>query len=154
MVADRSVLIAFDGSEHARAAIAAAGRLLRPGPAVVVCVWTPIETAVSAASLGAPAGLALSGAQRLDAGARGAAERLAQEGAELARAAGLGAEARALKGAGAPWHAIVRCADEREAGVIVTGTRGRSAMSAAVLGSTARGLLHHTGRPVLVVAHR
>ena len=147
------VLIAYDGSDDARAAVAAAGGLLRAQPAVVACVWTPIATSASAATLGAPAAVAFAGADRLDAAARDTAQALAGEGAALAREAGLEAEPRAVEGAGAPWHAIVRCADELDAGVIVSGTRGRSTFAAAVLGSTAQGLLHHANRPVLVVAH-
>ena len=57
-----------------------------------------------------------------------------------------------MEGAAPAWHAILRCADELDASVIVAGSRGRSRMAAALLGSTAQGLLHHAHRPVLVVA--
>ena len=42
-------------------------------------------------------------------------------------------------------------AAEVDAAMIVTGTRGRSRTVAAVLGSTAEGILRHAHRPVLVV---
>jgi nucleotide-binding universal stress UspA family protein len=45
----------------------------------------------------------------------------------------------------------VEYAAEADAAMIVTGTRGRSRAVAAVLGSTAEGILHHAHRPVLVV---
>jgi nucleotide-binding universal stress UspA family protein len=47
--------------------------------------------------------------------------------------------------------AIVGAADERDAAVVVTGTRGRSPLTATLLGSTAEGILRHAGRPVLLV---
>ena len=145
------ILIAYDGSDHARAAIAAAGAVLATGPAVVACAWAPIASSAPVARLGAPAAVASVGAERLDAAARERAEGLAEEGAALAREAGFDAEARAVEGEGSAWHALVRCADELAAPVVVTGTRGRSALAAAVIGSTAQGLLNHAGRPVLVV---
>ena len=73
----RPVVIAYDGSEHARAAVEHAATLLRPCPAVVVCVWAPLALAASAATLGAPP----AGARGLDAAARDRAEQLAAEDA-------------------------------------------------------------------------
>jgi nucleotide-binding universal stress UspA family protein len=148
---DPPVLIAYDGSDHARIAVRRAAAMLRPGPAVVVCVWTPLERAAPAALVAVPAEVALAGARALDSAARDEAERLADEGAELARAAGLDALPRALESVGPAWNAIVRHADELDASVVVTGTRGRSALAAAVLGSTTQGVLNHAHRPVLVV---
>ena len=151
MDAEGPVLIAYDGSAHARAAVDHAAGLLRPRAAVVVCVWTPIEAVASAAVIALPAKVALAGAHALDAASREEAERLAREGMEIARSGGLDAEARAVEGVGPAWNAIVRVADEIDAGVVVTGTRGRSPLAAAVLGSTAQGVLSHARRPVLVV---
>jgi nucleotide-binding universal stress UspA family protein len=146
------ILVAYDGSDHARAAVERAASLLRARPTVVVCVWAPIVYTASSATLGAPGGVLMAGAQGLDEVARERAQQLADEGAELARQAGLDADARAVQAAGAAWHGIVRVADELDAALIVTGMRGRSAMAAAFLGSTAQGVLHHAHRPVLVVA--
>ena len=146
------ILVAYDGSDHARAAVERAASLLPARPTVVVCVWAPIVYTASSATLGAPGGVLMAGAQGLDEVARERAQQLADEGAELARQAGLDAVARAVQAAGAAWHGIVRVADELDAALIVTGTRGRSAMAAAFLGSTAQGVLHHAHRPVLVVA--
>ncbi|MDQ5834976.1 MAG: hypothetical protein M3550_18320 [Actinomycetota bacterium] len=41
------ILIAYDGSEDAKAAITTVGELLTPGAALVVTVWHPAELAVS-----------------------------------------------------------------------------------------------------------
>ena len=146
------IVIAYDGSHHARAAVERAGVLLPAHAAIVICVWAPVVVSASSAMLGAPGGVLMESDYGLDAVARERAIQLAEEGVELASRAGLNAHARAVQGTGAAWHGIVRCADELDAALIVTGTRGRSAMAAALLGSTAQGILHHAHRPVLVVA--
>jgi nucleotide-binding universal stress UspA family protein len=51
----------------------------------------------------------------------------------------------------APAHALVELADERDARVIVVGTRGEGPLRGALLGSTPHKLLHLADRPVLVV---
>jgi nucleotide-binding universal stress UspA family protein len=51
----------------------------------------------------------------------------------------------------APAHGLVELADERDARVIIVGTRGESPLRAAVLGSTPHRLLQLSDRPVLVV---
>ena len=79
------------------------------------------------------------------------AEQVAEEGAELARRAGFAAEPLLVRRSGPPWRAIVEYATEADAAMIVTGTRGRSRAVAAVLGSTAEGILRHAHRSVLVV---
>jgi nucleotide-binding universal stress UspA family protein len=148
----RPIVVAYDGSGHARAAVERAGALLPGHHAIVICVWAPITYSASSARLGATAGVLMDSDYGFDAVARERAEQLAEEGAELAQDAGLNADARAVQATGAAWHGIVRCADEFDAALIVTGTRGRSTMAAALLGSTAQGILHHARRPVLVVA--
>jgi nucleotide-binding universal stress UspA family protein len=144
------VLIAYDGSSHARAAIEHAGALLRPGPAVVATAWTTFEDAAPAALLAVPGDVVRGAVEDLDAAARETAEELAAEGAELARAAGFDAEPRALRSRHAFFTAVLACADEIDASAIVLGSRGRSAVAAAFLGSVSTGVLHNTRRPVLV----
>jgi len=53
--------------------------------------------------------------------------------------------------AGRTAHQIVRAASEFGADAIVIGSRGRSALSAAVLGSVAQGVLHLAKQRVVVV---
>ena len=149
--APQPVVLAYDGSAIAQAAIARAGELLGPRPAVVVSVWAPIEHAATAATIAVPGGVAVAGARGLDAAERRNAERLAEDGVELARRAGFAAEPLAIRHEGAPWRAIVDCAAELQAAAVVSGTRGRSLPVAAMLGSTAEGVLHHAHRPVLLV---
>jgi nucleotide-binding universal stress UspA family protein len=77
-----------------------------------------------------------------------ASKRLA-DATELA--AGEGAEVEAVIVERAPAEALVELAAERDARVIVIGTRGESPIRGALLGSTAHKLLHLSDRPVLVV---
>jgi nucleotide-binding universal stress UspA family protein len=48
-------------------------------------------------------------------------------------------------------ESIVALADEKNADLIVIGSRGRGAVTSALLGSISLGVLRHAGRPVLVV---
>lgn len=60
-----------------------------------------------------------------------------------------GADVRVLHGR--PGDAIVECADEVEADLIVIGTHGRRGFQRAVMGSVATRVARTAGRPVLVV---
>jgi nucleotide-binding universal stress UspA family protein len=144
------VLIAYDGSAHARAAIERAGQVLHSGPAVVATAWTSFGDEAPAALLALPGDVVRDAVKDLDDAARETAEELAAEGAELARAAGFDAEPRAVRSPHAFFAALLACADEIDASALVLGSRGRSAIAAAVLGSVSTGVLHHTRRPVLV----
>ncbi|HEX8103000.1 MAG TPA: universal stress protein, partial [Solirubrobacteraceae bacterium] len=146
----RPALIGYDGSSAARAAVAEAARVLK-GPAVVATAWTSFREAAPEVLLAIPADAVGDAVDDLDAVERETAEALAAEGVALAREAGLEAEARALRSTGPHFAALIALADELDAEVIVVGSRGRSALAAAVLGSVSTGVLHHTRRPVLVV---
>ena len=144
------VLIGYDGSEHARAAIARAGQLLRPGPAVVVTVWSTLEAAAPSALLALPSEVVAEAVSDIDAATLEAAAATATEGAALASAAGFDARAEPIRGSSAVFAALVAYADELDAAAIVLGSRGRSTLAATLLGSVSTGVLHHTVRPVLV----
>jgi nucleotide-binding universal stress UspA family protein len=49
------------------------------------------------------------------------------------------------------WRAILDLAEEETAELIVLGSRGRSGIKSMVLGSVSYGVLHNSGRPVLIV---
>jgi len=68
-----------------------------------------------------------------------------------ALAAGAEVDVEAVIVERAPATALVELADERDARVIVVGTRGESPIRGALLGSTPHKLLHLSHRPVLVV---
>ena len=144
------VLFGYDGSSHARTAITRAGELFRPGPAVVVTVWSTLEHAAPSALAALPSGVVAGAVSDIDAATREAAEAMAAEGAELAAAAGFEARPQAVRSSGAIFAALIACAAELDAAAIVVGSRGRSTLAATLLGSVSTGVLHHTARPVLV----
>ena len=68
--------------------------------------------------------------------------------AKLAREAGVDAEVVIVAGHAA--DEIVAYADTIDADLIVMGSRGRGAVTSALLGSVSHGVLHEARRPVLV----
>jgi nucleotide-binding universal stress UspA family protein len=64
-----------------------------------------------------------------------------------------GAEVEAVIVERRPAEGLVDLADERDARVIVVGTRGEHPLRGALLGSTPHKLLQLSDRPVLVVPH-
>jgi nucleotide-binding universal stress UspA family protein len=82
---------------------------------------------------------------------RGHAERVAHDGAELARSLGLDAEALAVVGVRDIARTIVEAARERQAATIVVGSRGLSGLRARFEGSTSKDVVKHAPCPVVVV---
>jgi len=76
------------------------------------------------------------------------------EAVALAGEAGTDAEIEAVIVEQAPAPGLVELADERDARVIIVGTRGESPIRGALLGSTPHKLLQLSDRPVLVVPSR
>ena len=72
-------------------------------------------------------------------------------GRALARKAGLAVEARCVESGTTVWTTIVEIADELDADVIVTGTRGTTGLRSLIHSSTADQVLRHSRRPVLIV---
>src|SRR5687767_3250265 len=144
-------LIAYDGSDDAATAIRSAGHLLAPRPAIVAHVWDSLAALMLHTDVRGLTGSMREAAEELDEEDRRDAERIAAEGAELAREAGFDAEAHALQGKPKAWPTLLAKADEIDAAVVVIGSRGLGSVKSALVGSVSSGLLHHTRRPVLVV---
>lgn len=144
-----TTLIAYDGSEDSQRAITVAARLLTAAPTCVVTVWEPLITQISSQPMSVATG---DDAEVIDERMRADAESRAAEGAELARQAGLGdVTYRAAADPGTIWDALIAAADELDADVLVTGSRGLGGLKSLLLGSVSRNLLQHAARPVLVV---
>ena len=146
-----TALIAYDGSDDAAAAIRSAGHLLAPRPAIVAHVWDSLAALLLHTDVRGLTGGMRDAAEELDEEDRLEAERVAMEGAELAREAGFAAEAHALQGKPKAWPTLLAKAGEMDAAVVVIGSRGQGAVKSALFGSVSSGLLHHAHRPLLVV---
>jgi nucleotide-binding universal stress UspA family protein len=146
----RPVLIAYDGSDQAKGAIAEAGRVLGGRRrAVVLTVREPIES-YDFAGLGGATTLDPATVSAMQESAQNEATVVAEEGAALAREAGFLAEARVEVGP-TPWQEIVAVGDQLDADAIVIGSRGRTGLTKVLLGSVASAVAQHSGRSVLIV---
>jgi nucleotide-binding universal stress UspA family protein len=145
-------VLAFDGSDHARRAVDHAGRVLPGATTALVTVWESFARLAARHGVAGP--LAATAVEDADKATRETAARLAEEGAQLARQAGLAAHAEPVESEDGVWRAIVAVAERRNADVIVVGARGRGDIASAILGSVTHDLLGHSPRPVLVVPPR
>lgn len=147
----RPILLCYDGSPSAKHALAEAGQLLAPAPALLVHVWLPISRVLLwSPAFGTPGPLAEPAAE-LDDAWRAGAQRIVDEGLALARDAGFDATPLLAESRDGAWRTIVALGEERDARLIVTGSHGISPAASRLLGSVAAGVVHHTARPVLVV---
>lgn len=145
------IVLAYDGSESAKHAIATAHDLLGDTPATVVHVWDPPANFLPVDPFGGLQTWSPSQVTELEAMILERANTTLSQGVELARTTGFAAQGRLERTAGAPWRAILEAADELDAKLIVVGARGLSAVESLVLGAVSNSVVHHAKRPVLVV---
>ena len=158
----RALLLCYDGSPPADAAIDAAGGLAPGRRALVAHVWVsgaprlPLPEVVSTPEVRQTIEDVVA---ELDTSARRHAEDVAVSGTERARALGLDAEPLVIRVlgsiAGHPEVGVARAlataAEDHDAALVVISSRGRSQFEAAMLGSVSYGVLHLSRRPTLVV---
>jgi nucleotide-binding universal stress UspA family protein len=148
------LLIAFDGSAAAEAAVRTAGALFPGARATVLTIHEPAvgpSTVFRAGGALMPPDVVQQSLREFESELVAEAEAAAAEGARLAEAAGLDAEPAVAAGERQPWEPILAASVQRGADVVVCGTRGRGAVARSVLGSTSSSLLHHAEGAVLVV---
>jgi nucleotide-binding universal stress UspA family protein len=147
------LLLAYDGSDVARRGVREAGELFGPRPALVTTVWEPaLAYSATAPATGLdPVPLDVGGAQEVEQELESHARRVAEEGAEIARSAGLEAQPLAVAGEANVADTIVELARKHGAAAIVIGSRGLSGLRARLEGSTSSGVLKHASCPVVVV---
>jgi len=142
------ILIAYDGSDDAKAAIEQSSKLFPGEPATVLTVWQRfIDTMVRT---GGGINLAIDYDEVDQETEKGAREK-AEEGAALAREAGLDAAARSGVVETTAADAILAGAAAVEANVVVCGSRGYTGVKSLLLGSTSHHILQHADLPVVVV---
>ena len=149
---ERPVMVAYDGSAEAHAAVSAAVTLFPGRRLFVITVWerglAMAMVSASGAAARSPSGAFTGEVLRVE---RGETKRSAKEGTELARDLGASADAIAITQDSQASTAIVSEADRHDACAIVVGSRGLGMVKAPLLGSTSQALLRHSSRPVLVV---
>lgn len=148
------ILLAFDGSADARAAIDHAAQLMPGSEVTVITVWEPLfDALMRSGSMGAGIGMGgfTGDSVPIDEDTRAAALERAREGADLASTLGLVASARCAPRRSGVAHTILAAAAHVDAGVIVMGTRGLSGVKSFLLGSVSHSVVQHADCPVLVV---
>jgi nucleotide-binding universal stress UspA family protein len=157
MNATAPVLIAYDGSDAAHRAIHKTAELLGSRRALVLTVWKPGLSAdeVTAVRGGtrtiAPSPVEVEEAEEVHDALQARAERIAEEGAELAKSLGLESEALAVANKGTVAETIIELARERDVAAIIVGSRGLSGLRARLEGSVSMAVLKRSPCPVLIV---
>jgi nucleotide-binding universal stress UspA family protein len=139
----KKVLIAVDGSDPSKSAIATVGKLSRSGlsPGVVlvhVRAWPVLYGEASVSSL-----------EQIEQAEKAHQERLLAEAQAQALSAGL-TVADKVAAVGEPAAEIVRVAQECGADQIAMGTHGRGALGSLFIGSVAQRVVHLSTVPVLL----
>lgn len=157
-MSEKPIVIAYDGSQAARAAIRHAGELFGHHSAIVVTAWDPrlgemmlVPEPTGLGTMVMPYDPAL--AREINREVEHTAAEIAAGGAELARSCGLDAQEVALEDASHPAEAILTLARERDAAAIVLGSRGHGALRAKLLGSTSDAVLKGSGELPVVIVH-
>jgi nucleotide-binding universal stress UspA family protein len=153
---DRPVLVAYDGSAEAQAAVREAAALFGGRRLLIATVWEP---ALAAVAFTPPPGDMWPSSLVPDpaevAALEKAEQRHATEGAEagaaLARELGAPAEPVAVPDETDVAKTLATLADQHDACAVVVGSRGLGGVKRHLLGSTTQRLLRHTERSVLVV---
>jgi nucleotide-binding universal stress UspA family protein len=140
------LLVCFDGSEGAKAALAAAAAAFAGRRAVVACYWQPF--AASSRRFEIDIRELVQNAADINRREQEVAEAMAAEGAALAAAAGLDSEGQAVEIDGPVDEAILAHADELDAAAIVLGSRSRSSLRSFLIGSVANEIVQRSPRPV------
>jgi nucleotide-binding universal stress UspA family protein len=149
----RRVLVAYDGSAPADAALRFAAALpLRDGAefrvATVFSAMAPLSSGIAPTMVGLAEHAY---AEELETAERQAVS-VAEAGAAIIRAAGRTATATAISGP--PLERLTELASEFDADLIAVGDRGRSGIQRFLLGSTSAGLVTSPPTNILVVRNR
>ncbi len=145
------ILIGYDGSEDAKAAIEHAGSLFAGQTAVVLTVWEPFTEMLARTPAAMSMAAGIEDTEEIDEAGRRTAEQTAEEGVGLARAAGLEASSRVRPREGSVAQAVLEEADKADASAVVLGSRGLGGIGSLLLGSVSHAVLQHADRAVVVI---
>jgi nucleotide-binding universal stress UspA family protein len=146
-----TLVLGYDGSDCAKKALAHTVEIARHIDDAEVFVVHAFEFSVGYVPgymADSPLMMSAEYDQHVDLVKEACDQQVAEATAQLATA-GVPASGEAREGK--PVDVLLEAAREKQAAVIVVGSHGEGAMSAAFLGSTALKLLHHSDIPVLVV---
>ncbi|HEX5993961.1 MAG TPA: universal stress protein [Jiangellales bacterium] len=147
------VLMGYDGSPAANAAMDVAAQLFPHARARIAHLWTPPIANVDLRQRLWPATGGVSEfVEAVEREGEHEAERMAATGVTLAEAAGWEAEALVLRCLGGQGLRVAELAEQVDTDVVVVGSRGLGG-ARAVLGSVSDMVVHYSPRPVLVVPH-
>jgi nucleotide-binding universal stress UspA family protein len=135
----KTIVVATDGSDASQLAVREGLEIARDAGAAV----TVMTARGRIASLGAPHDIRELSRQLLR--TRATLERARAE------AEGLGVDVAYATREGDAAEAIIRLADDRNADLVVVGSRGLGRIRGALLGSVSQKVVRKAGRPVLVV---
>jgi nucleotide-binding universal stress UspA family protein len=131
------IIVGYDGSPHSKAALAAAIEVAKAyGDKLIIAFGYDLNEVAGEI-------------QDYAAAVKELADQKLTEALNSAKDCGTEVEATIVERA--PAEGLVALADERDARVIVIGTRGEGVIRGVLLGSTAHKLLHLAERPVLVI---
>ena len=142
------ILIAYDGSDDSKAAVEQAGKLFPGEQTTVLNVWHRFIDTM--ARVGGGLGVIVD-YDEIDKDTEQAADGKAEEGAALAREAGLDARARITMVDTTVADAILKQAAMIGASTVVCGSRGLTGLKSLMMGSVSHALLQHAELPVVVV---
>jgi len=145
------IVICYDGSADARAAIERAAELMPGQRAAILCVWQQFVDVLARTSGGYGMAPGVVDFQAVDEATSGEARGRAEEGAEVARRAGLDAEPVIRTQGASIAGTILAEADAVNASAIVMGSRGLTRVKSLLLGSVSHAVIQRADRAVLVV---
>jgi nucleotide-binding universal stress UspA family protein len=147
------ILLCYDGSDDAQAALELTKTLFAGQPVTVLAVWEPYTEVMAAENWGLALGYSPppEDIKRVDDSVREHATAAAQEAVRDLGEAGITAEARVEAMRSSVAASVLAVAADTDADAIVLGTRGRSGLKSLLLGSVSHAVLQHADRPVMVV---
>jgi nucleotide-binding universal stress UspA family protein len=156
MSEDSPIVIAYDGSDAARAAVNQAAALFGSRQVIVLTVWEPgladfmlMPNTMGTGTMMMPYDPAT--VQAIDKAAEDHARDIAEDGVKLAQAGGLQAEALPVRDAADVADTILQTASERDAAAIVIGSRGLKGFKSKLMGSSSSSVLSRSAVPVVIV---